>query len=115
MKTSHIAMLAAFGLGLAFAGAETATAAPAGTSRVAACDKANRCVDRNGKYLQVIVRNRRSRIDDYDYNRTPTFEIAGVEQPTLRYGNTGFIGQPVYFGLGGVRTQLGQPSFDNLR
>ena len=115
MKTSHIAMLAAFGLGLAVAGTETASAAPAEGSKIAACDKFNRCVDRSGRYLQVIVRNRRSRVDDYDYNRTPTFEIAGFERPTLRYGNTGFIGQAGYFGLGGFRTQLGSPSFDNLR
>ncbi|MBY0613663.1 MAG: hypothetical protein K2P80_15915 [Beijerinckiaceae bacterium] len=115
MKSSHIAMLAAFGLGLAVAGADSAAAAPAGGQRVAACDKFNRCVSRDGKYLQVIVRNRRSRVDDYDYTRTPTFEVAGFERPTLRYGNTGFIGQGVYYGYGGFRTQLGSPSFDNLR
>ena len=84
-------------------------------SRVVACDKAHRCVDKQGNYLEVVVRNRRQRNDDYDYNRGYTFEVAGFERPTLRYGNTGFIGQNGFFGNSGFRTQLGSASFDNLR
>ena len=102
------------------AGFGSASAAPAGDqvrrgSDVAACDKYHRCVTRDGRYLEVNVRTRGNKNDDYDYSGTYAFVVNDVERPTLRYGNNGFIGQAGYWGNGGFRTQLGDSSFDNLR
>ncbi len=97
------------------------SAAPATEGRAKAkqsgytCDANNRCESRDGKFLKVDVRKRRNRSDDYDYNRGYRFEIGGLERPTLRYGNNGFIGQSGYFGNGGFRSRQGESAFDNLR
>ena len=122
MKTTRLSLLAACALGLTAMGLDTATAAPgsddgqtATTRRAKPVCHNGRCENKNGRYLQVIVRKKRIRNDDYDYNRNYSFEVGGFERPTLRYGNTGFIGQAGYFGNGGFRPQLGASSFDNLR
>ena len=102
------------------AGAVGAAAAPQGNqgprdSRVAACDKFHRCVTRDGRYLEVNVRTRATREDDYGHSPNYVFVVNDIERPTLRYGNNGFTGQAGYWGNGGFRTQLGNSSFDNLR
>lgn len=114
-------MVLASGAALLFGGAVIAPAQAEpnpyrNNGTIAACDKQHRCVTRDGRYLQVDVRApRREKVIWYSSNDNPTFLINDVERPTLRYGNNGFIGQQVYWGLGGPRTQLGDALFDNLR
>ncbi len=84
-------------------------------SAEAAGSKKSRYTAKQGKVLQFSVRSKTRPKSGYDENHEYRFEIASYDRQTLRFGNSGFIGQPGYFGYNGYRTQLGNSRSDSLR
>ncbi len=113
MKLSKMVLLAAGSLLFAVSGTVDASAAP--KLKGYQCDQDNRCVNRNGKTLLVVVRKKRSTPKGgYDYNQPYRFEVGNYGGAPFAYGRNGYYGQTGYFASTGFRSSLGNPSFDKF-